>query len=152
VTVCYQYRMLWRRIFALSLALIALAAPASSFAQNAGQDQYQDPLAGGNGSSTGGGSTGGGSTGGGSTGSGTTSGGSTGGGTTSTPSTSPTSTPSTGAAASGTTADPATGAQAPGELPRTGFDVILTFELGVAMLLLGLVSHRLLVLRDRRHH
>jgi hypothetical protein len=142
VTVCYQYRMLWRRIFALSLALIVLAAPGSSFAQNAGQDQYQDPLAGGNGGSTGGGSTG----------SGTTGGGSTGSGTTSTPGTSPTSTPSTAPTAAGTTADPATGAQAPGELPRTGFDVILTFELGVAMLLLGLVSHRLLVLRDRRHH
>src|SRR3954466_9390658 len=54
--VCYQCRMLWRRAFALFLALLALAAPASSFAQNAGQDQYQDPLAGDNG----GGSTGGG--------------------------------------------------------------------------------------------
>jgi hypothetical protein len=28
--------------------------------------------------------------------------------------------------------------------------VIITFELGLAMLLVGLVSHRLLVLRDRR--
>jgi hypothetical protein len=29
--------------------------------------------------------------------------------------------------------------------------VIVTIELGLAMLLLGLVSQRLLVLRDRRH-
>jgi hypothetical protein len=150
VTVCYQYRMLWRRIFALSLALMALAAPTPSFAQNAGQDQYQDPLAGGDGSgSTGdGGSTGGGSAGGG----GSTSGGSTGGGSTSgTPTTTPAAT-TPGTTGTGTTTSPtATAAQAPGELPRTGFDVILTFELGLAMLLLGLVSHRVLVLRDRRH-
>jgi hypothetical protein len=140
--------MLWRRSFALLLALLALAAPTPSFAQNAGQDQYQDPLAGGNGGSTGGGSTGGGSTGGGTTGSGTTSGGSSG---TGTPTTTPASTAPT-ATASGTTGSPTgSGAQANGELPRTGFDVILTFELGLAMLLLGLVSHRLIVLRDRRH-
>ena len=148
MTVCYQYRMLWRRSLALFVALIALAAPASSFAQNAGQDQYQDPLAGNGGNTT---TSSGGSTGGGSTGSGTSSGGSTGSGTSSAPTTSPTSSPSTGTTAAGTPSDPATGAQASGELPRTGFDVVLTFELGVAMLLLGLVSHRLLVLRDRRH-
>lgn len=144
--VCYQYRMLWRRSFAVFLALLALAAPASSFAQSAGQDQYQDPLAGGNGGSSG--STGGG----GSTGSGSTGGGTTG----TAPSGSPTTTPASTAptTASGTTASgttTASGAQAPGELPRTGFDVVLTFELGLAMLLLGLVSHRLIVLRDRRH-
>jgi hypothetical protein len=145
--------MLWRRSFALLLALLALAAPTPSFAQNAGQDQYQDPLAGGNGGSTGGGSTGGGSTGGGSTGGGTTGSGTTSGGSTGTgtPTTTPASTAPT-ATASGTTGSPTgSGAQANGELPRTGFDVILTFELGLAMLLLGLVSHRLIVLRDRRH-
>jgi hypothetical protein len=132
--------MLWRRSFALFLALLALAAPASSFAQSAGQDQYQDPLAGGNGGSSG--STGGG----GSTGSG----GSTGTAPSGTPSTTPASTaPTTGTA--GTTSSPtASGAQAPGELPRTGFDVILTVELGLALLLLGIVSQRTLVLRERR--
>jgi hypothetical protein len=141
--------MLWRRAFALFLALLALAAPATSFAQSAGQDQYQDPLAGGDGGSTGGGSTGGGSTGGGSTGGGSTGTGTTGSGTTGTApaSTTPGTTTGTGTTTSAATAS---GAQAPGQLPNTGFDVIVTFELGVAMLLLGLVSHRLLVLRDRR--
>jgi hypothetical protein len=69
------------------------------------------------------------------------------------PSGTPTTTPaSTTPGTAGTTSSPtASGAQAPGELPRTGFDVLLTFELGLAMLLLGLVSHRLIVLRDRRH-
>jgi hypothetical protein len=144
--------MLWRRAFALSLALLALAAPASSFAQSAGQDQYQDPLAGGNGGSTGGGSTGGGSGGGGSTGAGSTAGGSSGTAPSGTSGTAPASTAPTSSAAAGTGSDPAaSGAQASGELPRTGFDVIVTFELGLAMLLLGLVSHRLIVLRDRRH-
>jgi hypothetical protein len=142
--------MLWRRAPALSLALLALAAPASSFAQSAGQDQYQDPLAGSNGGSTHGGSTGRG----GSAGNGSTSGGSTGssGSTGTVPTSSPSSASTTpGATAAGTSATPtASGAQASGELPRTGFDVIVTFELGLAMLLLGLVSHRLLVLRDRR--
>jgi hypothetical protein len=139
--------MLWRRSFALFLALLALAAPSASFAQSAGQDQYQDPLAGGNGSSRGSvGSTGGGSTGSGSTGSGST--GSSG---SSAPSTAPASTATGTTNGTGTTSSPtASGAQANGQLPRTGFDVILTFELGLAMLLVGLVSHRLLVLRDRR--
>jgi hypothetical protein len=143
--VCYQYGMLWRRIFALCLALLAFAAPTVSYAQSAGDDQYQDPLAGGNGS-TGGGSTGGGSTGGGS------SSGSSGGSSGSTaPSTTPAAT-TPGTTDPGTTGSSPTAsdAQAPGQLPNTGFDVIVTFELGLAMLLLGLVSHRLLVLRDRR--
>jgi hypothetical protein len=144
--VCYQYRMLWRRSFALFLALLALAAPSASFAQSAGQDQYQDPLAGGNGGSSGGGGSTHGSTGSGSTGSGST--GSSG---SSAPSTAPASTAAGTTSGTGTTSSPtASGAQANGQLPRTGFDVILTFELGLAMLLVGLVSHRLLVLRDRR--
>lgn len=138
--VCYRYRMLWRRTFAVLLALAMLALPAASYAQSAGDDQYQDPLAG-QGNHTGGGHSG-----------------------SSTPSTAPAtstpSTPSTPTTASTSTStstgattssDPATAAQASnGQLPRTGFDVIVTFELGLAMLLLGLVSHRLLVLRDRR--
>jgi hypothetical protein len=148
--VCYQYGMLWRRIFALCLALLALAAPTVTYAASAGDDQYQDPLQGGNGGSggsTGGGSTGGGSTGGGSSGSGS-SGGSSG---SSTPSTAPAATtPGTTDTGTTTSSPTASGAQAPGQLPNTGFDVIVTFELGLAMLLLGLVSHRLLVLRDRR--
>ena len=129
--VCYQYRMLWRRSFALLLALLALAAPTPSFAQNAGQDQYQDPLAGGDGGS--GGSTGTAPTG------------------TAPTGTAPTSTPSTGTTTAGTGTDPVTGAQTSnGELPRTGFDVVLTVELGLALLLLGIVSQRTLVLRERR--
>jgi hypothetical protein len=125
------------------LALAALALPASSFAQSAGDDQYQDPLAGQGGSSGGGGgSTGGGSTGGG--GSGSTRG-------SSTPTTTASAPSSANTTASGTQSGAATGAQtASGQLPRTGFDVIITIELGVAMLLSGLVAQRLLVLRDRR--
>jgi hypothetical protein len=133
--------MLWRRSFVLLLALAMLAFPASSFA-GAGDDQYQDPLAGGNSGS------------GGSSGSGGNSGSS--GSSGSTPSTGSGSAPAT---ASPSTTDPSTGTNVPtataaqtssGELPRTGFDVILTFELGVAMLLSGLVAQRMLVLRERR--
>jgi hypothetical protein len=134
--------MLWRRTFALLLAVAVLALPASSFAQSAGDDQYQDPLAGQGGGSGGGGSTGGGGGGHGTTGSGS-----------SAPTTAPAaSTPSgSGATASGTQPAAATGAgTANGQLPRTGFDVIITIELGLAMLLSGLVAQRLLVLRDRR--
>jgi hypothetical protein len=128
------------------LALAVLALPASSFAQSAGDDQYQDPLAGQGGSSGGGGgSTGGGSTGGGSTGSSGSTRGS------STPTTTASVPSSANTTASGTQSGAATGAQtASGQLPRTGFDVIITIELGVAMLLSGLVAQRLLVLRDRR--
>jgi hypothetical protein len=132
--------MLWRRTFALLLTLAMLALPASSFAQSAGDDQYQDPLSGQGG---GGGNSPSSSSG--------------GGGGNSSPSTTPAaSTPSTPGTAStagtGTGSDPATGASstANGELPRTGFDVIVTIELGIAMLLSGWVAQRLLVLRDRR--
>jgi hypothetical protein len=143
--------MLRARTAALATTLAMLALPASSLAQSAGDDQYQDPLA-----NSGGGSQGHitNSTGGGSSGSGSPSSGSGGGGGSSSPSTSSnvptansassgTTTPTTGEAASGTPA---------GQLPRTGFDVIVSFELGLAMLLAGLVAHRMITLRERREN
>lgn len=141
-SVCYQYRMLRRRTFALLLAVALLAFPATSLAQSAGDNQYQDPLAGqgGGGHSSNPGSHGSGSN-------------SSPSGSPSTPSTAPTAATPSGSTGTGSAGDPpATAAQASsrGQLPRTGFDVILTIELGLAMLLAGLVSHRLLVLRDRR--
>jgi hypothetical protein len=142
--------MLRSRTAAAVAALATLALPATSMAQSAGDNQYQDPLA-----NSGGGSQGHitNSTGGGSGGS-SNSGGGGGGSGSSSPSTSSnvpaassattgagTSTPASGAAASGTPK---------GQLPRTGFDVIVSFELGIAMLLAGLVAHRMLTLRERR--
>ena len=136
--------MLRTRRVAVFVSLAMLALPATSLAQSAGDDQYSDPLAGGNGGGTSGhitNTSGGGGGGGSSSGSG---GGSTSSGT---PTTVPTAnstgtgTPTTGEAASGTP---------PGQLPRTGFDVIVSFELGLAMLLAGLVGHRMLTLRERR--
>jgi hypothetical protein len=132
---CYQYRMLRSRSLALLVATAALAFPAASLAQSAGDDQYQDPLAGQQGGGNGGnsGDSGGNS---GDTGSAPT--------TPSTPSA-----PTTGGSEG--TAPQATAAASPsGELPRTGFDVLVTVELGLALLLTGLVSQRTLVLRERR--
>ena len=139
--------MLRTRTAALLVSLAMLALPATSLAQSAGDNQYTDPLAGGGGSTSGhitnanggggGGSSSGSGSGGGSTSSGTPS-------TSSnvpTASASGTTTPTTGEAASGTPK---------GQLPRTGFDVIVSFELGLAMLLAGLVGHRMLALRERR--
>jgi hypothetical protein len=114
---------------ALVLAIAMLALPAVSLAQSAGDDQYTDPLAG----QHSGGHTG-------SKGSG---------GSTSTPT--PAAAPATQTAAASTAG--ATSSQpsaARSQLPRTGFDVILTIELGIAMLLTGVVVQRLVVLRDRR--
>jgi hypothetical protein len=151
--VCYRYRMLRRRALAFIVSLCMLALPATSFAQSAGDDQYQDPLANGGGSTNGhttdtgrGGSSGS---------SGSSSGGSGGGGggsTSSAPSTSSgTNVPTAGSTGSGTASPTATAAQANGkQLPRTGFDVVVTFELGFAMLLVGLVAQRMIVLRERR--
>ena len=135
--------MLRTRPVAVLISLAMLALPATSLAQSAGDDQYSDPLAGGNGGGTSGHitNTSGGGGGGSSSGSG---GGSTSSGTpTTVPTANPTGTgtPTTGEAASGTP---------PGQLPRTGFDVIVSFELGLAMLLTGLVGHRMLTLRERR--
>jgi hypothetical protein len=121
--------MVRSRSFALLVAVAALALPASSLAQSAGDDQYSDPLAGQ--PNTGGDSSSGSS---GSTGS--------------TPS-APTPAPSTSPAS--TTTPSATAAQSSdGQLPRTGFDVVLTIELGLAMLITGVVAQRMVVLRDRR--
>ena len=132
-------------MLALLAALALLALPGTALAQNAGDDQYSDPLAG-----QGGGSSGSVTDGGGSGSSGSSGGG--GGGSTVTPTT-PTSAGTSGTSGAGTTTGtPQTTAAggSQGELPRTGFDVIVTIELGLAMLLAGLVSHRMIVLRERR--
>lgn len=129
--------MLRSRSLALLVALAALAFPAASLAQSAGDDQYQDPLAG----QTGGGSSGnsgnsGNSGSSGSSGSGTTP---------STPSA-----PTTSGGSEGTAPQATAAATPSGQLPRTGFDVLLTVELGLALLLTGIVAQRTLVLRERR--
>ena len=142
--VCYRYRMLRSRIAALVAALVMLALPATSLAQSAGDDQYSDPLANGNGNTSGHiTNTGGG---GGSSGSG---GGSTSSGTPSTSSNVPTANSAGTATPTATTGEAASGTPK-GQLPRTGFDVIVSFELGLMMLLAGLVGHRVLALRERR--
>lgn len=136
--------MLRTRTAALVVALAMLALPATSLAQSAGDDQYSDPLAGGGGSTSGhitntsggGGGSGSSGSGGGSTSSGT-------------PSTVPTASSSGSGTATPTTGEAASGTPK-GQLPRTGFDVIVSFELGLAMLLSGLVAHRMLALRERR--
>jgi hypothetical protein len=115
----------------LVLAIAMLALPAVSLAQSAGDNQYNDPLAGQHGGSGHSGSKG--------------SGGST---STPAPATAPaTQTPA--ATSAGTTGSQQTSA-ARSQLPRTGFDVILTIELGIALLLTGVVVQRLVVLRERR--
>jgi hypothetical protein len=135
--------MLRSRTAALVASVAMLALPATSLAQSAGDDQYSDPLANGGGNTGHITNTNGG--GGGSSGSG--GGSSTSSGVPSTSSTVPTAnsagatTPTTGEAASGTPK---------GQLPRTGYDVLVSFELGLAMLLAGLVAHRMLTLRERR--
>jgi hypothetical protein len=128
---------------AVLLAIALLAFPAVSFAQSAGDNQYSDPLQGGNGgNSSNGNAT---STGGGGGGGSTPSGSSGGGGN------APVTAPNTLAQAPTTTSTAQEGSPTPkGELPRTGFDVILTIELGLAMLLCGVVLQRMVVLRDRR--
>jgi len=128
--------MLRSRAFALLLAVVLLALPATSFAQSAGDDQYQDPLAGQGGGSTSDdqapsgstGTTGGGTTGGGTTGTGTTG---TSGSTTAPTTT--TGTPPTTVASSGAEGSPTP----PGELPRTGGSPIMVSIFGFAMLLMG---------------
>ena len=131
--------MLRRRTFVLLATLAALAFPASSLGQSAGDGQYVDPIPGDNG----GGSSGSGGSGGSSGGGGDT--GSSSGTTPSTPST------PTAAGTTGTTPEASAAATANGELPRTGFDVIVTIELGLAMLLTGVVAQRMLALRERRN-
>jgi hypothetical protein len=145
--------MRWRRTLVLLVSLAMLALPAASFAQSAGDDQYQDPLA-----NSGGGTNGHTSdTGGGGSGNSGNSGGGSGGGgggssTSGAPSTSsPSNVATSGSTGTGTSTPQATAASANGkQLPRTGFDVVVTFELGFAMLLVGLVAQRMIVLRERR--
>lgn len=129
---------------AVLLAIALLAFPAASIAQSAGDNQYSDPLQGDNGANSSNGnatSTGGG---------GGSNSGSSGGGGGSTPVTSPT---PTAQAPTSTASTAQEGSPTPpGELPRTGFDVILTIELGLAMLLSGVVVQRMVILRERRDH
>jgi hypothetical protein len=113
------------RYFALLLAIAALAFPAASLAQSAGDDQYQDPLAG------------------------QPSGGDNG-NSGSNPAPATPSAPTTSGGSEGTAPTASAAATPTGELPRTGFDVVLTIELGLALLLTGVVAQRTLVLRDRR--
>jgi hypothetical protein len=140
-----MYPMLRRRTFALVLAIALLVLPATSLAQSAGDDQYNDPLAGQTGGGHSGTSHSGGGHSGGSKGSTGTSG-TSGTGSAATP-TPAAATPSTSSAAS---ANPQASAAARKQLPRTGFDVILTVEMGLALLLTGVTAQRTLVLRDRR--
>ena len=150
--VCYRYRMLRSRIAAVIAALVMLAFPAASLAQSAGDDQYQDPLANSGGGSSTGHTT---STGGGGGSNSSSSGGGGGGGSSSSgaaPSASSgTNVPTSGSTGTGTSTPQASAAGSSGkQLPRTGFDVIVTFELGFALLLGGLVAQRMIVLRERR--
>ena len=117
------------RNLAAALALIALAAPASAWAQSAGGDQYSDPLAGTPGHHSSGG--GGGST-----------------GSSSSPAPSSTSSGSTATASSSAGPREATPAR-PGELPRTGGEVGLVAWIGFALMLAGLTLRRRLAVEPR---
>jgi len=128
--------MLKPRIPATIAAIAALALPATALAQSAGDNQYQDPLAGTH-SGTHHSSSG-------SSGSSGTSGSQA-----SSPSTSGSSSPaSTSTSASNAAASPS--ASSGKQLPRTGFELLLPIELGLALLLTGVTLRRVLVLRDRR--
>jgi hypothetical protein len=112
-----------RRIAALAVGL-ALICPAGAFAQGAGDNQYQDPFAGEDGSGSGSGSDSSGSGGGG--------GGGGGGGSSSSSGSSPSNTaPGTSEQAAAQTATPA------GELARTGADPGLVALLGLGFVLTG---------------
>jgi hypothetical protein len=126
--------MLRSAITALAVAVALLAVPSFAFAQSAGDQQYTDPLAGQHHNThSGGGGTKGGSSG--SSGSGTAT---------------PSGTiPAASASPQASAASTPSGTTARSQLPRTGFDVIVTVELGLAMLLSGLVAQRMLMLRDR---
>jgi LPXTG-motif cell wall-anchored protein len=124
-----------RRLSALAAAVLALAAggvtPAVALAQGAGDEQYQDPFAGGGSASQGSQSSG--SQGSGSRGSGTTT-------TPMGPGTAPTSPGTAATTAPATTASQAT--TSPTELPRTGLDVRVVAAAGLLLLLGGLVLRR----------
>jgi LPXTG-motif cell wall-anchored protein len=124
-----------RRLAAPLAALIFAAAPATAIAQNAGDEQYQDPFS--NNSQSGGG---GGSSNSGSSGSTQNSGstGTTGSGVAGTQAQLQ-ATPST-SATSPTTSSQAAGSS--GQLPRTGLDVGLVAALGAVLLLGGLALRR----------
>ena len=121
--------MLPLRLIALLAALAALALPATALAQSAGDNQYQDPLAGqhsGKKHSSSSQSSG------------------------SSSSSSSTGTGSFSRAAQTTPAQSsATSAQATGkQLPRTGFELLVPIELGLAMLLAGVTLRRVVTLRS----
>lgn len=116
-----------RRLAALAAAvLLALGAvPAGALAQGAGDEQYQDPFAGGGSGSGSGSST-------------TPSSGASGSGTQSAPAAS-----GSPAAPAPATAAPAGAAPASAELPRTGLDLRLVAGAGALLLLAGLLLRRL---------
>jgi hypothetical protein len=113
-----------RRLTVLAAVLASLASPAAALAQSAGDDQYVDPL--------GGGQTGSGSQG---SGSGSQGSGSSGSGSGSAPA------PVQSAAPAQATAAPAASAQPTG-LARTGIDLRLVAALGAVLLAAGLVLRR----------
>ena len=115
------------RTLFLTLALAALVAalPAAAVAQDAGSNQYQDPLAGepGSGSNNGNGNSGGGGGGGGGGGSANTQ-------------------PSSGTQGAASTDDGTTAAQSRDQLPATGSDAWLLALAGVTLLGGGVALRR----------
>lgn len=121
-----------RRSIATVTAVIALAAPAAAFAQSAGDEQYQDPLAGSNQSQS-------------NSGSGSGSSGSSGQGSSGSTSSQGSSSTGTGQSSSSSSS----GSSGSPELARTGFPVGLPIAAG-ALLLLGGVGLRRVALRGER--
>jgi hypothetical protein len=133
--VCYEWSVFSRRIAAALACTLLIGAPATAFAQSAGDQQYFDPV--------------GGDDGGGSSGSG---GSDSGGGSTPAPQpstgTSAAPAPAPSSTATPAASSPSTTAAAPaGELPRTGGEPFLIATFGVAMLLTG-AGMRLLVVPE----
>jgi hypothetical protein len=127
--VCYQYRLMSRGRIILTLLvalLVMVAVPTVAVAQSAGEDQYTDPLGGGNSGHSGGG---------GNSGSGGNSGAS------NNAPAQPAQSTQTQAAPAQTAAPKATAAQSSG-LPRTGFPVVLLVLAGGTLLAGGLALRR----------
>lgn len=121
-------------MFALLTLLFVLALPAAALAQSAGDDQYSDPFGdtqgGGGDTSTDSGDTG-------------STGGNSGGGdapVTSAPDTGSTA-PDTGSAAPETTSVPVA-TESGGELPRTGFEIVLLLATAFPLLVAGVALRR----------
>ena len=118
-----------RALVTILAVAAAFAVPAAAFAQGAGSDQYQDPLAGQPGAGSGGGGSGGNGGGGGGGGNGSA----------------PTATTTeTGSASNG---DGTTSAQARNQLPATGADAWLLALAGASLLAGGLGLRRVAAAR-----